>query len=44
MDLADVDNEVMVVDDEDIMAANDEEVFCVSSSWSDSGVDSLMVR
>jgi hypothetical protein len=44
MDLADVDNEVMVVDDEDIMAANDEEVFCVSSSWSHSGVDSLMVR
>ncbi len=44
MDLTDVDNEVMVVDDEDVMVVNDEEVFCISSSWSDSGVDSLMVR
>jgi hypothetical protein len=36
MDLADVDNEIMAIDDED--------VFCVSSSWSDLGVDSSMVR
>jgi hypothetical protein len=35
MDLADADNEVVGVDDEDVMVADDEEVFCVSSSWSE---------
>jgi len=44
MDLADIDNEIMAVDDEDVMATDDEEVFYVSSSWSDSGVDSSTVR
>ncbi len=37
MDLADTNNEVVAVDDEDVMVANDEEVFCVSSSWSNAG-------
>jgi len=32
MDLADIDNEVVVIDDEGIMAADDEDVFCVSNS------------
>jgi hypothetical protein len=44
MDLADVDNEVMTVDDEDIMAVDDEEVFCVSNSWFDAGADSSTVK
>jgi hypothetical protein len=44
MDLADVDNEVMAINDEDIMATDDEEVLCVSNSWFDSGVDSLTIR
>jgi hypothetical protein len=32
MDLADANNEIVVVDDEDIMVADDEEMFCVSNS------------
>jgi hypothetical protein len=36
MDLADVDNEVVAIDDE--------EVFCVSSSWFDVGANSSAVR
>jgi hypothetical protein len=30
MDLVDIDNEVVVVNDEDVMSADDEEVFYVS--------------
>jgi len=44
MDLADADNEVVVVDDEDVMVANDEEVFYVSSSWSNANANSSTVR
>jgi hypothetical protein len=42
--LGDFNNEVVVVYDEDVMAADDEEVFCVSNNWSDAGVNSSMVR
>jgi hypothetical protein len=44
MDLANVDNEVMAVNDEDVMATDDEEVFYVSSSWFHVGVNSLAVK
>jgi hypothetical protein len=44
MDLADAYNEVVVIDDEDVMAANDEEVFCISSSWFDVGANSSTIR
>jgi hypothetical protein len=44
MDLVDADNEVIVVDDEDIMVAGDEEVFYVCNSWFDAGVNSLVLR
>jgi hypothetical protein len=33
MDLVDADNKVVVVDDEDVMAANDAKLFCISNSW-----------
>ncbi len=32
MDLANVDNKVMAIDDEDVMAANDEKLFYISNS------------
>jgi hypothetical protein len=44
MDLADADNEVMAVDGEDIITADDEEVFCISNSWSDANANSSVVR
>jgi hypothetical protein len=44
MDLADVNNEVVAIDDEDVMVADDEKVLCVSNSWFDVGVDSSAVK
>jgi hypothetical protein len=44
MDLPDAHSEVVMVDDEDVMVANDEEVFYVSNSWSDANADSSVVR
>jgi hypothetical protein len=44
MELVDADNEIVAVDDGDVMVAIDEEVFYVSSSWSDAGADLSAVR
>jgi hypothetical protein len=44
MDLVDADNEVVAIDDEDIMVADDEKVLCVSNNWFDAGADSSTVR
>jgi hypothetical protein len=44
MNLADVNNEVMVVNDEDVMAANDKELFYVSNSWLNVGANSSTLR
>jgi hypothetical protein len=44
MNLANVNNEVVAVDDEDVMVVDDEEVFYVSSSLSDAGANSSAVR
>jgi hypothetical protein len=44
MDLVDIDNEVVVVNDEDVMSADDEEVFYVSNSWSDVDADSSTIK
>jgi hypothetical protein len=44
MDLADTNNEVMVVIDEDVMAVDDEEVLYISNIWFDVNADSSAVR
>ncbi len=44
MDLVDVDNEVVGANDEDVMVADDEEVFRVSSSWSNASANSSTIR
>ncbi len=44
MDLVDADNEVVAINDEDVMAADDERVFCISSSWSNVSADSSVIR
>jgi hypothetical protein len=44
MDLANVNNEIVAVNDENVMATNDEEVFYVSSSWFDAGADASTIR
>jgi hypothetical protein len=44
MDLVNAENEIVAVDDEDVMVADDEEMFYVSSNWFDAVVDSSAVR
>jgi hypothetical protein len=44
MDLVNINNEVVAVDDEDVMVADDEEVFYVSSNWSNAGANSSTIR
>jgi hypothetical protein len=44
MNLANVNNEVVAIDDENVMVADDEELFCVSSNSCDAGANSSTIR
>ncbi len=44
MDLVDANNEIMAVNDEDVMAADDEKLLCISNIWFDVNADSSAIR